>query len=251
MPAGSRGTGRGSCPGTTPPRSARSRRGSSSRACGRSPRTRRSSPGPARWSGTGHRRRPWSPLSAPHRGGCPAHRRRSRRSSPRRGRRGRPSAGRRSPRWPCPSRSPRSRRQACAAAAWSVARPARSGSDPGAGPCCTCTPAKPDAACPRGSWRTCVRPRRAAPRSRSCTRRGCTRSAARFQGWSSWSPHVGGWRSDASGRIHGSHRVSRSRSISAATSSSGATSPRARHRTIAPSMAATMSVASRSARDGA
>ena len=142
----------------------------------RRPRPRRSSPGPARSSGTATpsalqearrcRRR---------RGGCPGRRRRSRRSTRRRARRGSARSRRRPRRSPCPSRSPRRCRRAAGAAARSGGG-GRSGSGRGASPCCTCSPATPGAPCRRGSVEGPRR--RAGPRSRSCTRRGCRRSGA-------------------------------------------------------------------------
>ena len=112
------------------------------------------------------------------RGGCPARRRRSRRSSRRRGCRGPRRAGRRPRGSRCPSRSPRTCRRPAGAAGAAPARRDRSGSSRGAAPSRTCTPSTPGGPCRRGSARSAARRRRGGPRRRSCTRTGCRPSAS-------------------------------------------------------------------------
>ena len=118
--AGTRGPSTGSCRRTPPPPRSRSPGpcASRGRTDARRSRSRRSSPGPARWRRSASPvPRAWPP-SARRRGGCPGRRRRSRRSTRRRGGRA-PRPGRPPPRRsPCPSRPPHSfRPRACAAGA--------------------------------------------------------------------------------------------------------------------------------------
>ena len=121
--AGCRATATGSCRRRGRPRRARSRRADvGAEHAGRSPRTRRSSPGRARSSGTDAERGAASRRRTRRRGGSPARRRRSRRSSRRRGRRARRRAARRPRGWRCPSRSPRRCRRAGGAAGSSGGR---------------------------------------------------------------------------------------------------------------------------------
>ena len=98
----------------------------------------------------------------------------------------------------------------------------RSGSGRGASPCCRCSPASRGAPCRRGSCSACAP--RAGPRSRSCTRRGCRRSAAS--------------RSASCGSPVGQLGQSSSARSWRWTVSSGSASRRARAMTSAPSIEA-------------
>ena len=173
--AGTTATSTGSCRRRPRPRRARTRRGCGRRRAASRPSPRPSSPGRARSSGSASRAPSGRRRCRRRRGGCPARRRRSRRSTRRRARRRRrskPAAT--SAIAVSQSTGSYCRRRSSASA--SSAGGGRSGSGRGASPCCRCSPASRDGRDRPGSCSASVP--RAGPRSRSCTRRGCRRSAS-------------------------------------------------------------------------